>query len=65
MLDLHGIKHKDVEKVFDKYIFDNYLKSEIKVITGNSVEMKKIIKDISKKYNYNRISEFSGYLILK
>lgn len=65
MLDLHGIRHKDVPKIFDNFIFENYDKSELKIITGNSLEMKKIIKDLIREYNYKINAEYSGFLIIK
>ena len=40
-LDLHGVKHEDVEKLVEEAIL---ISSEtLRIITGNSVEMRKIV----------------------
>ena len=43
-LDLHGIKHADVERIVENYIF--LTKYPHDIITGNSGEMHRIVKSI-------------------
>lgn len=52
ILDLHGVKHKDVQNVVDAFIWD-CIKCEIpqgEIITGNSTEMKIIVKNLLMDY---------------
>ena len=42
-LDLHGIKHIDVVKFVENYIFKHQDRCPLKIITGNSLKMKKIV----------------------
>ena len=49
MLDLHGVRHNDVEEVCHAFINDNW-GNELKIITGNSFMMKRIVSDILKFY---------------
>ena len=54
-IDLHGIKHENVQKELDQF-FWSMMKSnhfEVEVITGISNIMKDIVKDVSKDYNFN------------
>lgn len=54
-IDLHGIKHENVQRELDQF-FWSMMKSnhfEVEVITGISNIMKDIVKDISKDYNFN------------
>jgi len=42
-LDLHGIRHHDVDRIVENFVFNVY-PSQAKIITGNSMRMKKIVK---------------------
>jgi DNA-nicking Smr family endonuclease len=53
ILDLHGVKHSDVQGMFDGFIYEN-MKSgtkEVEVITGISEQMKGIVRDLSDEYS--------------
>jgi DNA-nicking Smr family endonuclease len=52
-LDLHGIKHSEVQRVVDVFLWDNIQKKEkeVEIITGISEQMKVIVKDCMKDYN--------------
>ena len=52
-LDLHGIKHSEVQRVVDVFLWDNIQKKEkeVEIITGISEQMKFIVKDCIKDYN--------------
>jgi len=49
-LDLHGIRHEDVERMVQNYVFMTEYPHDI--ITGNSVEMHKIVKDILDEHKF-------------
>ena len=53
-LDLHGVKHEDVSKILDAFIWENMKLKErhIGIVTGNSEHMKKIVNDLLKEYGY-------------
>jgi DNA-nicking Smr family endonuclease len=48
-LDLHGIKHEDVESVVEEFICMNV--GTVKIITGYSHQMKIHVNKVLKKYN--------------
>jgi DNA-nicking Smr family endonuclease len=52
-LDLHGIKHSEVQRVVDVFLWDNIQKKEkeVEIITGISNQMKTIVKECVKDYN--------------
>ena len=68
-LDLNGIKHSEVQKHLDSFIWENMNKGsrEIDVITGISEQMKKIVRDIVIDYNMNCYEEplNPGKIIIK
>lgn len=51
-LDLHGVRHKDVQEVLDSFIWDciKFETPQAEIITGNSSDMKNIVKNILMDY---------------
>jgi hypothetical protein len=52
ILDLHGVKHYDVNEICHSFINDNW-GHEMKIITGNSLMMKKLYLEILDFYKLN------------
>jgi DNA-nicking Smr family endonuclease len=51
-LNLHRTKHNEVKRQVIRFIEDNWnTGNRIKIITGHSLKMKKIVKDIIKEYD--------------
>jgi len=67
-LDLHGLKHEYVYKTVDQFIGNHIIKrtSEISIITGRSIKMKKIVSEILLDYSIESEEEFAnpGKLII-
>ena len=62
-LDLHGIKHQDVDRIVENHIFLTPVPHNI--ITGNSGEMMRIAKDVLERNGFQyEIGDFNnkGYL---
>jgi hypothetical protein len=53
-LDLHGIKHENVQRELDQFFWLMMQRghSEVEVVTGISHRMKEIVCDVSKDYNF-------------
>lgn len=68
-LDLHGVKHRDVGRELDYFLYENVNKNkkEVYVITGNSQQMKNIVKEHLVDYDMTCEEDFlnSGKLIIK
>lgn len=68
-LDLHGIKHSEVPKLIDQFLWENMSKktTEVEIITGISDQMKKIVIETIDDYNFFCEEEFNnpGKLIIK
>lgn len=54
-LDLHGVKHADVPKLMDQFIWEqmNKKSKEIEIITGLSQTMKQVVIKNLKDYEFN------------
>jgi DNA-nicking Smr family endonuclease len=53
ILDLHGVKHSDVQGMFDEFIYENMRSGskEVEIITGISEQMKRIVRNLSDEYS--------------
>jgi DNA-nicking Smr family endonuclease len=53
-IDLHGIKHENVQKELDQFYWEMMQRehSEVEVVTGISHIMKDIVKRVSDDYNF-------------
>lgn len=51
-LDLHGLKHSEVPDVLDSFVWDciKLGVDQAEIITGNSTEMKTIVKNVLMDY---------------
>jgi len=52
-LDLHGVTHDLVSDLVEDFILENQYDLPLKIITGNSDKMKKIVVHILKTYQFN------------
>ena len=68
-IDLHGIKHENVQRELDQFFWQMMQKnhSEVEVITGISNRMKEIVYNVSGDYNFKveEIPMNPGSLIVK
>ncbi len=68
-LDLHGVKHADVPKLLDQFLWEQMKRKsrEAEVITGISPSMKEIVIKNLKDYDfiYNEAWNNPGKLIVK
>lgn len=44
-LDLHGIKHSEVDRLVENFVFEQY-PDEAVIVTGNSTKMKELVKNV-------------------
>ncbi|MAZ61290.1 MAG: hypothetical protein CMG50_03835 [Candidatus Marinimicrobia bacterium] len=50
IIDLHGLKHSDGKLKVLLFIEKNLDNLPIEIITGNSIEMQKIVKDVADSF---------------
>lgn len=53
-IDLHGVRHSDVQQKLDQFYWQviQHNHYEVEVITGISKRMKQIVRDISTDYGF-------------
>jgi DNA-nicking Smr family endonuclease len=67
-LDLHGMKHIDVSKKVDEFIWEAMQRNEqsVEIITGNSEQMKDVVRECVEDYGFvcNEVFWNFGSLII-
>ena len=64
-LDLHGIRHHQVDDIVRSFL--NFINLPCQIVTGNSPEMKNIVKKVVEEYEwfcYEKDSYNRGTLII-
>jgi DNA-nicking Smr family endonuclease len=61
MLDLHGYKHSEVPEVLDSFVWDciRLGVDQAEIITGNSTDMKTIVKNVLMEYGLEPCNFFN------
>ena len=66
-LDLHNLSHEDAAIIIDDFIIQNFLNLPVEIITGNSVDMQLILKEITNKHGLrmvpSHINNLGSYII--
>lgn len=67
-LDLHGIRHEDVRRKLDVFLWDSMQRKlrHVEIVTGHSHKMKEIVSEVCQEYGFE-VSEGlinKGYLIV-
>ena len=68
-LDLHGVRHHDVHDKVDKFIGEHIFErrtNSVKIVTGNSPQMKSLVKETLSQYQLDGKEDFfnNGCLIV-
>jgi DNA-nicking Smr family endonuclease len=68
VLDLHGVKHADVQKILDQFIWEQMKKNtkEVEIITGISQAMKDVVMENLKDYEmtYEEVFNNPGKILV-
>ena len=59
ILDLHGTKHADVDEKVRQFL--NFVELPCTVITGDSSQMKDLVKKVVEEYGWNQRDSYSNY----
>jgi hypothetical protein len=49
-IDLHGIRHRDVDRLVENFIFMNQDRVPLEIITGNSQKMIDLVSDVMNRH---------------
>ena len=60
-LDLHGVKHENVTREIDNFLWEcmNKKVTQVEIITGNSSIMKELVSSCISEYGFNENPHFT------
>ena len=61
-LDLHGVKHEDVDRVVENFVLLNT--PPLRIITGNSNTMRELVVDVLDRHKYKYEQFKSSHITL-
>ena len=50
-IDLHGIRHRDVDRLIENFIFMNQDRVPLEIITGNSQKMIDLVSEVMNRHD--------------
>lgn len=58
-IDLHGVKHADVQRQLDVFLWEGMQKGvkTSTVVTGNSIKMKELVTSVAQEYGFKVIQD--------
>jgi len=62
LLDLHGVKHVDVEITVENFVLDKI--PPIRIVTGNSQPMKNLVMKTLDKHGYKYTDSFHACIMV-
>ena len=63
-LDLHGVRHSDVDRKVENFVLLNQNILPLKIICGNSQRMKDLVKDTLERIDVQYIDSFCGKITI-
>ena len=61
-LDLHGVKHEDVDRIVENFVLLNEV--PIKIITGNSQKMMELTLDVLNRHEFEWTRWANSYVTI-
>ena len=61
-LDLHGVKHEDVDRLVENFVLLN--EPPMKIITGNSERMTELVLDVLNRHEFEWTRWASSYITI-
>ena len=61
-LDLHGVKHEDVDRIVENFVLMNEL--PMKIITGNSEKMTLLVLDVLNRNDFDWERWANSYVVV-
>jgi len=60
VLDLHGERHSNVDRLVENFVLLN--ECPLKIITGNSSKMKELVQDVLKRHGFKSSYELNSHI---
>jgi len=63
-LDLHGVRHSDVDRLVENYVYLNQTSAPLTIICGNSNTMIRLVRDVVDRIDCEYIEPRFGIIVV-
>ena len=64
-IDLHGIRHRDVDRLVENFILLNQEKAPLEIVCGNSQKMINLVMEVIRRLDCENYEQLQGMVTVR
>ena len=64
-IDLHGIRHRDVDRLVENFILLNQEKAPLEIVCGNSQKMINLVMEVIRRLDCENYEQLHGMIMVR
>jgi len=64
-IDLHGIRHRDVDRLVENFILLNQEKAPLEIVCGNSQKMINLVMEVIRRLDCENYEQLQGMIMVR
>ena len=64
-IDLHGIRHRDVDRLVENFILLNQKKAPLEIVCGNSQNMINLVMEVIRRLDCENYEQLQGMIMVR
>mgnify|MGYP001094163883 FL=1 len=64
-IDLHGIRHRDVDRLVENFVLLNQEKTPLEIVCGNSQKMIDLVLEVIRRLDCESYEQFQGIVMVR
>ena len=64
-IDLHGIRHRDVDRLVENFILLNQKKTTLEIVCGNSQKMINLVMEVILRLDCENYEQLQGMIMVR
>ena len=64
-IDLHGIRHRDVDRLVENFILLNQEKAPLEIVCGNSQKMNNLVMEVIRRLDCENYERLQGIIMVR
>ncbi len=64
-IDLHGIRHRDVDRLVENFVLLNQEKAPLEIVCGNSQKMINLVMEVIRRLDCENYEQLQGMIMVR
>ena len=64
-IDLHGVRHHDVDRLVENFILLNQKKTPLEIVCGNSQKMINLVMEVIRRLDCENYEQLQGMIMVR